>query len=230
MPVPFQINAQIPRISGTIVRSRLLEKLQSASNYKLTLISAPPGYGKTTLAAQFAQQTNFPVAWHTVEEQERDAPSLYTKCTSVLQMLTPDVQQLPAAEGHNAAELASFVTNYLRQHLSGDILYVLDDVHNLAGSLAAETWLRTFVMSVPKRCHLILISRILPDLPLTEMIARREVIAVGQQELQFTAQEIHSLANEMLGPTHTSVEVEEIASRLEGWPAGVVLALQPLPP
>jgi LuxR family transcriptional regulator, maltose regulon positive regulatory protein len=230
MPLPFQINAQIPRISGTIVRARLLEKLQAASNYKLTLISAPPGYGKTTLAAQFAQQTSFAVAWHTVEEQERDAPSLYAKCVSVLQGLLPGIESLPAADGHSASELAAFIASHLRQHLNGDILYILDDVHNLAGSLAAETWLRTFVMSVPKRCHLILISRILPDLPLTEMIARREVIAIGQQELQFTSQEIHSLANEILGPAHASLEVEEIASRLEGWPAGIVLALQPLPP
>jgi LuxR family maltose regulon positive regulatory protein len=77
--------------------------------------------------------------------------------------------------------------------------------------------------------HVIMISRILPDLPLTEMIARREILAIGQEELKFRRDEIYTLASQMRDDTPTPEQVENLAVRLEGWPAGTVLAIHPLP-
>src|SRR5882724_7022150 len=67
----------VPSQPYTIARPRLLSKLQQAYDHQLTLISAPPGYGKTIVAGQFAAQAPVPVAWHTLERRDRDLPTLY---------------------------------------------------------------------------------------------------------------------------------------------------------
>ncbi|MCC7448853.1 MAG: tetratricopeptide repeat protein [Anaerolineae bacterium] len=217
------------RISSTIDRPRLLEKMQGVLEHKLTLISAPPGYGKTTLAAQFARQSPYPVAWHTIEERERDVPNLYARAKAVLESVIPEMAALPVASGYTSGELAGFIVEHLREKVQGDLIYILDDVQHLTGSPPAETWLRTLVSLLPSNCHLILITRTLPDLPMAELIARREVLAIGQDELRLTTRETSDLAREIVGAAVEPDRVQELVSRLEGWPAGTVLALHPLP-
>ncbi len=212
--------------SGIIDRRRLLETLKGAVNHRLTLISAPPGYGKTTLVAQFTQVSPCPVIWQTIDERDRDVPNLYTHCLSTLAPVLPGIKMLDSPYRYAAGDLAALIADYLRDHLSDDILYVLDDVHHLTGAPAAELWLRTLVTLIPPPCHLILLSRTLPNLSLIEMIARGDVLAIGQEELRFTAEEIDDIGNTVLGTRPSA----DLIDRLEGWPAGIVLAFHPLPP
>lgn len=225
----FQRNWQIPRASGVIDRPRLLSQLQGATTHKLTLICAPPGYGKTTIAAQFADHAPYPVAWQTLEERERDIPTLYNQSLVTLEQIAPGIQNLAPVPGYTASELATLIADYLRAQITQPAIYVLDDIHLLAGSPAAEAWLQTLVAMIPATCHLILVGRILPNLPLTEMIARGEVLALGQEQLRFTPDEIYTLARESVYSQPSWEDVEALAERLEGWPAGTVLALHPLP-
>ncbi|MBC7810682.1 MAG: tetratricopeptide repeat protein, partial [Burkholderiales bacterium] len=222
-------HVQIPRISGTIDRPRLINKLRTAADHRLTIVSAPPGFGKTTLVAQFARELPYPIVWHTIEERERDVPSLFAQCVRAFSHVVPSILGLNPAPGTPPNELATLVTNHLRKYMLTDTLYILDDVHNLAGSLGAEAWLRALIAMLPSKCHLIVVSRILPDLPLTEMIARGDVLAIGQRELQFTPQEAKELASQISPNVTSAAEIDDITARLEGWPAGIVLALHPLP-
>lgn len=217
-----------PRTVGTIERHRLLRNLAAVFEHKLTIICAPPGYGKTTLTGQFIQQSQHPFAWHTIEERERDLPNLLEHSLATLEQVAPGIKKLGALPGYAPRELAAVVANYLRDETQGEFLYILDDVHYLAGSPAAETWLQTLVALLPPKCHLILLSRALPNLPITEMVARREVLAIGQDQLRFTREEISRLADSF-GSEVTVERVQELSDRLEGWPAGTVLAFQPLP-
>ena len=222
-------STRVQRPAGIIERPRLLHKLELALDHKLTLVSAPPGYGKTTLALQFSRRVGVPVAWHTVEERERDLPNLIAQCLSALEPVAPGAQKLALPGGIAAGEMAAFIANHLRDSVRGDYVYILDDAQHLAGSTLAEIWLQALVANLPRNCHLVLVSRMLPDLPLAEMIARREVLAIGQQDLRFTPDEIQLLASETLGTSLSQTEVQELVARLDGWPAGVVLALHPLP-
>lgn len=220
-----------PQIPGAIERPRLLERLESATQYRLILISAPAGFGKTTLASQFARETNYPLAWHTVEERERDIPNLYEHSLAALEKIAPGIRQaLPEPGNHSPAELATLVAEYLWGALTRDAFYIVDDVHHLTGFPAAETWLQHLVSRLPRACHLVLLSRTLPTLPFAELIARNEVLALSHEELRLTDDEIARLAHRLLDDRLTTAEVAQLVSRLDGWPAGIMLALQPLPP
>ena len=207
----------------------MLEKLQLVVDHKLVLICAPPGYGKTTVAAQFAQDTTYSVVWHTIEERERDFPTLYSQTISAFSQVFPAIQDLATPSQYEPSELAASLTNYLRDVVQDDLIYVLDDVHLVLGSPTCENWLQSLVTLMPSKCHVVLLSRILPTLPLTEMIARREVMAIGQQELRFSTDEITRLTSEVFSVDTTTKQIRSLFQRLEGWPAGVALALQPLP-
>lgn len=219
-------NSTGPRL---VDRPRLIAKLSQVVQHRLTLISAPPGYGKTTLASQFINQSPLPLVWHTIDPSQRDVPILHHRALSILDRLAPGIQELPQSYGFPPYELATHLTEYLNTHLGGEAIYVLDDVHLLDQSPPAETWLRTLVEQMPPNCHIVIISRTLPDIPLTEMIARREVLAIGQEELRFRRDEVYELATQLRGEFPTEDEVEDLEMRLEGWPAGTLLALQPLP-
>jgi LuxR family transcriptional regulator, maltose regulon positive regulatory protein len=223
-----QNSVYYPRTIGMIERHRLLQNLTAVFDHKLTIICAPPGYGKTTLTGQFVQQSQNPFAWHTIEERERDLPNLLAHSLSALEQVAPGIKKLGTLPGYTPRELAAVVANYLRDQTKNEFLYVLDDVHYLAGSPAAETWLETLVALLPPNCHLIMLSRALPNLPITEMVARREMLAIGQEQLRFTQEEISRLASSF-GSEVTLERAQELAERLEGWPAGTVLAFQPLP-
>lgn len=222
-------DGRIPQLPAVVERRRLLQRLESVLQHKLTLLCAPPGYGKTTLAAQFAQTLSCPVAWHTIEEPERDVPNLHAKSVSSLAEIVPGIQSIEYTRSMSVSELAASVTNYLRGSVKQDIVFVLDEVQILSGSSAAELWLRTIATQLPSTCHVILISRTLPDLPLTELIARREVLAISQEALRFTTDEVQELARTVFGLELSQEQVQELVGKLEGWAAGIVLALQPLP-
>ncbi|MBE2181901.1 MAG: tetratricopeptide repeat protein [Anaerolineae bacterium] len=218
--------SETPHSSGVIHRDRLMGKLALANEHKLILICAPPGYGKTTLAAQFAELHGFNAVWHTIEERERDFPSFFLQLTAVLQKRFPAFEIPSSKISLEPGESAAAVAAYLRTVLHEDLYLILDDVQHLTGSGRCEAWLQNFVNMLPSKCHLVVVSRTLPPLPLAQMVARREVLAVGQEELSFTSDEINELAAATLS---TAPVKHDLMQRLEGWPAGVVLALQPLP-
>ncbi|MDX2163736.1 MAG: tetratricopeptide repeat protein [bacterium] len=211
---------------NVLPRDRLLKKLDSAVEYRLTLLCAPPGYGKTTLTWQFAQRHPAQTIWYAVEAWERDFAEFRERLTGTLCAVLPRLEPLitpnPSADPD---EWAAALANAMRTVVKDDLFLILDDVHTLVGDRRFERWLRAFIAVLPARVHVIVISRVLPSLPLAEMVARREVQAIGQQELRFTADEIDALAqNSEAAPMQPA-----ILDRMEGWAAGIVLALQPLP-
>src|SRR5215813_7876478 len=128
----LHIKSHIPRTPGAIHRPHLLAKLETALSRKLTLISAAPGYGKTTIVSQYVETAGCPIVWHTVEEHERDFPNLLDHCLSALEAIAPGItENIPRPDAASPAELAIAIGRYLRQAHKGDFVYILDDLHHL---------------------------------------------------------------------------------------------------
>src|SRR5258708_36488863 len=88
-----------------IPRPRLLQKIQQAAQHRLTLVSAPPGYGKTVLVTQFANQAPYPVIWHSVEDRERDVATLHFASLTAIQQVITQVKLPEKAVGQMLEEL-----------------------------------------------------------------------------------------------------------------------------
>lgn len=225
--VALQYQNTVPRLSDAIInRPRLLEKLQFITQYKLTLIIAPPGYGKTILATQFAQRSTTDIAWHTVVERERDFQNLHKHCVSTLAKIIPSIAEFDTKPDSAPSEMASLLTDHLHQSLSKEFIYIFDDAH-LLDTPGSEIWLRYFVAQLPSNGHVILLSRVLPNLPLAEMAAHQEILTIGQEQLGFTAEETETFAQQ-LGADLSDPEIQTVIARVGGWPAGITLALHPL--
>jgi LuxR family maltose regulon positive regulatory protein len=224
-----QAHSQIPFTPVAIERPRLLDRLEQASAYRITLITAPTGYGKTTAVSQWARKTPVPVAWHSIEEHERDLPNLHRHALSALEDIAPGIEQalLPITDS-SAGELAAAIAEYLRRTLVGSAAYVLDDAQHLSGSPGAETWLHTLTDRSPPGLHLIIASQGRPDLPYLDLVAHSQVTVLDDSVLRMTADEIGWLAERTLGRLPSDEELDDLISHLDGWPAGVMLALHPL--
>lgn len=220
-------NPDIPVYGVVAERASLHAALENIRHHRLTLVSAPPGYGKTTAVAQFVHDTDLPTAWHGLQERERDLPALFWHSLQALEFVAPGIS-VAAESVAGADECAAYIADYLRDHLTQHIIYVLDDLHYMASAPQAERWLRELVRLVPPTCHLVLISRALPDLPLAELIARGDVFAIGQEQLKFTAEDAIRLASKVGANLPESV-LKARVRQLEGWPVGVAMSLRPLP-
>lgn len=217
----------IPTTTGMLDRPRLLQALHSGAQQALRLIVAPPGYGKTTLAAQYAYQTDETVVWHTLSPRERDLPNLVQHSLETLRHVIPDANSVSFSTNVAPSESARQIADYLDQHLSSSMLYIFDDLHHLVGGKATETWLSTLIENLPRKCHLLLVGRSLPPLPLTRFIARNALIAIGQRELAFTTSEIQVLIEQTALFDSSSSGKRALVAEFEGWPAGTALTLQP---
>lgn len=219
--------SDIPHPFGAIERSRLLDRLNQKWRQHVVLISGPAGYGKTTLAAQFAASVDMPVAWYTVRPLDRDVAALHDRVAQALSHLM-QIEACHISEELPASESAIRLAKSL-QKVNEPILIVLDDIHQLDGLEHSQNWLRSFIDYLPKRCRVMLVSRTVPDLSFIHLLAHGDVWALGQADLRFDGDELNRL-KERQPLTQNDPDQAALLARLDGWPAGSRLALEPLPP
>src|SRR5512135_2720412 len=102
-----------PQVAGIIERPRLLRRLQGAFDHKLTLVTAPPGFGKTTLVAQLVSAVQQSVAWQVMDERSRDLPNLFRQTINTLSTLVPTIAQLTPPYGNVPGEMAVVIADHL---------------------------------------------------------------------------------------------------------------------
>ena len=179
-------------------RERITERLQTGLltangfNRKLTLISAPAGYGKTTLSSQWLASVDFPVAWLTLEPSENDPTRFLAYVLAALQTISPEigisVMGLLQAPNRPPQELVMTTLINELSAFDGVLLLVLDDYHVIR-SPGNHELLNYLVEHMPPNLHLVIASREDPPLPLARLEAQREMISVRQAELRFDVDE-----------------------------------------
>ncbi|GEM_PF-727913 len=216
----------IPIQSGLIVRDDLINKLSPVLDYPLTLLSAPSGCGKTTLALQVAQQSQADVVWVTPSQYEHELHLFLQLLLRNLEQVAPGILYLQNMAQQSFDHSAIEIATYLRDTTQRETLIVIDDWH-LLSTQSADNWLQALVNELPINCHLMILSQRVPLLNMIELIATRSLLRISQQELYFTRSEVYMLAKQLRDDELNSDEIESIYETLDGWPAGTILALQP---
>jgi LuxR family transcriptional regulator, maltose regulon positive regulatory protein len=226
-----KLRAPLPR-SEQLVRRRMFDLLQNATDRKLSIISAPTGYGKTTLLAHWCrvEEAELSFAWVSLDEQDNDPIRLWRHIVEALHRALPDekdfgtdvlVGMSAVGQGFVATTLPSLINELA--DLSQGVVLVLDDYQFVTEEDAHES-VAFFVEHVPENVHLVISSRTDPPLPLGRLRARGEMNEIRTEQLAFSEEEAECLLNEKMGLDIGPEDLSVLLERTEGWPAGIYLA------
>ncbi len=218
----------IPPLRPNVVRRpHLLERLNEGLDRKLTLISAPAGFGKTTLVSEWVEQLSRPAAWLSLDEGDNDPARFLTYLVAALQTIVPGIGAgiLDALHSPQPPPLEAMMTTLLNAlaALPGHVVLVLDDYH-VVEAPAVDLALTYVLEHLPPHMHLAIATREDPQLPLSRLRARGELTELRAAELRFTPAEAAAFLGQMMGLTLSAEDIDTLGARTEGWIAGLQLA------
>ena len=216
-----------------VARPELLSRLTAGLNagHRLTLISAPAGYGKTTLARDWVAASERPAAWLSLDESDDEPGRFLTYLIAALQTVVAGLgaQVLSAVQSNQAGSAERLLTPLLNEltSLDDDLTLVLDDFHTLSVS-TAQSCVAFLAERLPTQVHLVILTREDPALPIGRLRARGQLTELRAADLRFTEVEAAAFLQGTMGLALTPADVAALESRTEGWIAGLQLAAQSL--
>ncbi len=227
--------APAPR-AQLVPRPRLAEQLDTTldPSHRLTLVSAPAGFGKTTVLSDWLshlekRQRRTRVGWVSLDDGDNDVKRLLTHVVAALQ--SAGLESNPTVlESLQAASTSSVLTSIVNdvasasEHAPGEHwILVLDDYHVIGAPDVQEAV--TFLLDhLPNQLHLVIATRSDPPLPLARLRSRGQLTEVRAANLRFTAHEAREFLNRVMGLDLTAADVDALDERTEGWVAGLQLA------
>ncbi|MCC6456148.1 MAG: helix-turn-helix transcriptional regulator [Caldilineaceae bacterium] len=218
-----------------VSRPRLIAQLNEGLHGKLTLISAPAGFGKTTLVSEWLATlgAGSPLgrAWLSLDEGDSDPTRFLAYLIAALQTITANLGEgvLAALHSPQPPSIEAMLTTLLNEIATSpnDFILVLDDYHTLdAGSpLSAVDQALAFLLDhLPPQMHLVISTREDPQLPLSRLRARGQMTELRATDLRFTPAEAAGFLNQVMGLNLSAAEVTALETRTEGWIAALQLA------
>jgi LuxR family maltose regulon positive regulatory protein len=202
-------------------------KLETALKGRLTLISAPAGYGKTTLLVDTLRRLGEPAGWVSLDAGDNTAVSFWTYFIVALQNIKPGICQ-PALNALRSMEpppsdwLLTSIINAINLEKT-DYVIVLDDYHIIESAAIHEAMVY-LIDHLPPHLHLILSGRSDPPLPLARWRVRGEITEIRADDLSFTSEEAAIFLHNAAGLTLSTVDLSTLEIRTEGWIAGLKMA------
>ncbi len=218
-----------PPRPNVVLRPRLIERLNEAlpAGHRLTLLSAPAGFGKTTLLSEWVAGCHRPVAWLSLDEGDHDPPRFLAYLVAAVQTIAPQIGQgvWAALQSPQPPQVEPVLTTLLNEiaALPDTVILVLDDYHLLeAGPI--DRALSFLIEHLPPQMRLVIATREDPPLPLARYRVRGHLTELRAAELRFTAAEAAEFLNRGMGLNLSDEEVAALEARTEGWIAGLQLA------
>lgn len=216
-------------------RPRLLESLKALLDNKLILLSAPAGYGKTSLLIDLAHHVRMPVCWLSLDLLDRDPQRFIAYLIATLSERFPNVggvsrNRLSRSNSieQDAETILVMLTNEIYDRIEDDFLLILDDYHLLDDVPVISDLVNRFLELVVENCHVILSSRTLPSLPdVTLMVAREQVAGLSHVELAFQPGEVQALYAQNHHQRLSDDAAREFVEQTGGWITGMVLSNLP---
>lgn len=213
-------------------RPRLLDTLLENAYRRLVVVSAPAGYGKTSLLVDFAHQIEHPVCWYTITESDRDVWTFARYVVGAIQQQDPGFgrRSLERIE-READEYDTLVATLINEihALEHPFWLIVDDFHLVEDAQDIRRFLESLIPLLPDNCHLVIATRTVPDLGpelVAKLVARREIIGVGLDALRFTPGEIQVFLRKAYDYDISTEEAQELAEISEGWITAIILTSQ----
>jgi LuxR family transcriptional regulator, maltose regulon positive regulatory protein len=210
-----------------VFRPRLLERLNEGMHRKLTLVSAPAGFGKTTLLSEWVAGCARPTAWLSLDEGENDPTRFLTYLVAALQTIAPTIGAgvLGVLQGPQPPPTEAILTALLNEitTLPDDFTLILDDYH-MIDATPVDNALTFLLEHLPPQMHLVVATREDPHLPLARLRARGQLTELRAADLRFTPAEAAEFLSQIMDLDLSMEEVAALESRTEGWIAGLQLA------
>ena len=205
-------------------RPRLVRLLSGALDARLTVVSAPPGFGKTTALVDWLSALSIGHAWLSLDAADNDPVRFARYLAAAVGELVP-AEASPLEEvapGSDPLQAVSGLAIQLAERREPSIL-VLDDYH-LISAPAVQRAVGVLLEGLPPQAHLVLSTRADPALPLARMRARNDLVEVRAEALRFTIDEARQFFTERMDVALDEPDLETLVDRTEGWPAVLQLA------
>ncbi len=216
-----------PSTSNVVYRSRLFQVLNRGLEHKLILVSAPAGFGKTTVITSWFETLDCAVAWLSLEEADNVPSRFLLYLIAALQSIEPGIGQyvMPILQSPQQPPLENILTLLLNDIslLEQNIILVLDDYHSI--DMPEIDKALTFLLDhLPYHMTLIITTREDPQLPLAKYRARAELSELRAKDLRFTGDEMSIFLNQRMGLDLSSDAIAALENRTEGWIASLQMA------
>jgi LuxR family maltose regulon positive regulatory protein len=224
----LQTKLYIPPVRPELVpRPRLIEQLDAGLHRKLTLVSAPAGFGKTTLLSEWVGSCGRPVGWVSLDEGDNDPARFLAYFVVALQTIETDIGKgVPSAfQAPQPPPIESVLTALVNDiaAIPDPFVLVLDDYHLITAQPIHDAL--TFLLDhLPPQMHLVIASRADPPLAVARLRGRGQLTELRQTDLRFTPDEAAAFLNQVMGLELSADDVAALASRTEGWIAGLQMA------
>jgi LuxR family maltose regulon positive regulatory protein len=229
----LQTKLSIPAMRAELVpRPRLLARLNEGLAGKLTLISAPAGFGKTTLLACWVQSCRLPAAWLSLDESDNEPVRFLAYLVASLENAVdqPETKKLPLTRpSRETAETLSFTESRLAQIINqlaaqpARLILVLDDYHAITNPLNHKI-ITYLIENLPPQLHLVIASRADPPLSLARLRGQGQLNELRSVDLRFTSEEASSFIQKELSRKLTPEDQSSLTNKTEGWIAGLQMA------
>ncbi len=211
-------------------RPRLLERFEGYGSRKLTLVSAPAGYGKTVLLSQLAEQVDWPVTWYQLDQFDNDLTLFVHHLTAGISRRLPEfgaeilefIEQSPDLT-KEMRRVTAAVVNSLSASLEQGLLLILDDYHTIEEP-SVHRFMELLLEYLPENVHLILSGRTVPPLPLVKLKLAGLVLELELDELKFNRNEIAQMLVAESSEPVSGEFVTLLEEETDGWPAALRLA------
>ena len=215
---------------GLVSRPRLIERLDQGIERKLTLVSAPAGFGKTTLLAEWLTATpasQRAAGWVSLDQSDNDPAFFWAYFITALQKVQSEVGESALSLLHSPQPppIESVLTTLINEinAIEDDFALILDDFH-VIDAQPVHSAIAFLLDHLPPQMHLVIASRSDPPLPLARLRGRGESTELRASDLRFTTDEAVAFLNEVMELDLSAADAAALETRIEGWIAGLQLA------
>ena len=221
---------QVPIVSNTIFRERPHRQLKKAHKKKLTTVVAPAGFGKTVFISQAVRHHNWKPVWYRLTESDQSLAIFLSYLNAGIRKFNPsfgeetqeriDRIRDPKKEWQ---EVSTMLLRDLEIDVSEDLFFILDDYHSIQASSEINKTLNFLLENLPPHLHIIIISRLEPEISLSRMRVARELIEIKTDDLALTDQETELLCQSLFDVPLDDKNLTHLRQRTNGWIAGLIL-------